>query len=397
MLSGTVVLILHSVNISQRFQMIKPNFLSPRLIVLFALSAVAPIFSPVLAQKSTLEEAIEAASDAADAAAEAAADVGDASEEQSRNNSKAIKQAEKARKEREAAYKAAFEFAPSPALWKISDADSTIYIFAGTRGFSNQIKWKSEVFTNALQSADKVYFETAHSDRRDRETRRQNERAAFRKLIRHDRDLVEERFDPGLFDQIKGDLKNDFLAIGDFMPTWLLITLIADTDRMFQPGRNNRHLDYKITETITDRDLAIDGLEEPSRMIDILNAVDEKTQREWLNALTRAELAVDKSERYKARKRGPYGRVGPLTAQEHQGIIWAKGEPPEAAPVKPIGLRNLYEHIRADRMENWPVKIGAMLGDEGTSLVIVNQEYLYGENNLRDALQAKGHKLKLVK
>ncbi len=376
--------------------MIKPILPSTRPVALIAVSAFTLIAGPVSAQKSAVEEAIEAATDAAEAAVEAVVD-GDAKEQLSRNNSELIKQTEKARKERESAYKAAFEFTPSPALWKISDADSIVYIFAGNRGLSHQIKWESEAYTSALQSADTVYFETAHYDRGDRETRRRNEREAFRKLIRHDRDLVEERFDPGLFDQIKGDLKNDFMAIGDFMPTWLLITLIADTDRMFQPGRSNRSLDYRIIKSVTDRDLVIDGLEGPSHLIDILNAVDEEKQREWLNAFTRAEIAVDKPKKYKDRKRGPFGRIGPLTAQEHQGIIWAKGEPPEAQPFKPVGLNNLYDHIRANRMENWPVKIAGMLDEPGTSLVIVSQKYLYGENNLRDALRAKGHKLKRVK
>ncbi len=371
--------------------MIKSIFASSRFVALCALTASIPLASPASAQKTAVEEAIEAATAAAEAAvAEAARD---ATPTPSHSNSEAVKQAEKERKEREAAYKAVFEFTPSPALWKMSDADSTIYIFAGIEGFSSRIKWQSQAIATAFESADKVYFETVYYDKRDRETRRQNEREAFRKLIRHDRDLVEDRFDPGLFERIKGDLKSDFLVIGDFMPTWLLVTLIADTDRMFQPGRNNQYLDYKITNAVKDRDLKVDGLEEPSHLIDLLNDIDEKKQRKWLNAFTRAELTVEKSQRYRNRKRGPYGRVGPLTAQEHQGVAWAKGEPPEAPPVKTEGLSDLYEHIRQNRLKNWSGKIGAMLEDEGASLVIVSQEYLYGENNLRTALEKRGYQL----
>lgn len=392
---GIAMLIPHSVNISQRFHMIKSIFASFRFVALCALTASIPLASPVFAQKSAVEEAVEAATDAAEAAFAEPAGVAIATPP--RRNSEAIKKAEKERKEREVAVKAAFEFTPSPALWKMSDDDSTVYIFAGIRGFTSQIKWQSDAFKGALKSADKIYFETAHYDRGDREARRQNERKAFRKLIRHDRDLVEERFAPGLFAQIKEDLNRNFLSIGDFMPTWLLIALIADTDRMFQPGRVNRDLDFKITQAVTDRDLKISGLEEPTHLLDLLNDIDEKTQRKWLNAFARAELAVDPSERYKQRKRGPFGRVEPLTAQENLGIIWAKGQPPEAAAVKPEGLSDMYELIREDRMKNWPVKIGAMLDDEGTSLVVVDQEYLYGDDNLRTALQKKGFELERVR
>lgn len=398
-------LIWRSVTISQQIQMIKPLSASPRILAICALSVSISLASPLYAQTadaskikesaepaplSAAEEAVAAAAEAAEAVAEAA---GDAVRPATIRSSEAQIKREKERKERQAAREAAFDFSPSPALWRMADADSTIYIFAGIEGFSSPIKWQSQAITTALESADKVYFETVYYDKRDRETRRQNEREAFRKLIRHDRDLVEDRFDSGLFDKIKGDLKNDFLVIGDFMPTWMLITLISDTDRMFQPGRNNQYLDHKITNAVTDRDLKIDGLEKPSHLIDLLNDLDEKKQRKWLNAFTRAELTVEKSQRYRNRKRGPYGRVGPLTAQEHQGIAWAKGEPPKAPPVKTEGLSNLYEHIRQNRMKNWSAKIGAMLDDEGTSLVIVSQEYLYGEDNLRTALEKKGYQL----
>ena len=45
------------------------------------------------------------------------------------------------------------------------------------------------------------------------------------------------------------------------------------------------------------------------------------------------------------------------------------------------------------KKKNWSAKIGAMLDDEGTSLIIVSQEYLYGENNLRTALAKRGYQL----
>ncbi|MFK7841254.1 MAG: TraB/GumN family protein, partial [Sphingorhabdus sp.] len=250
-------------------------------------------------------------------------------------------------------------------------------------------------FNRALQSADNIYFETPHIQRQDRKARRQYEREAFRKLIRHDRDLVEDRFAPGLFDQIQDDLRMAE-TIGDFMPTWLVLTMVAGSDRIFQPGQSNRYLDYRITKAVIDRDLTVGGLEDPSHMIDILNKVGEKKQRKWLNTFIRAELAADESERYKVRKRGSKGRVGALSAREFDGITWAKGLPPKTAPAMPAGLSDLFQKIRADRMKKWPVKIGAMLDRPGTSLVIVDQQYLYGENNLRTALEARGLIVELI-
>lgn len=389
--------------------MIKPFSASPRILAICALSVSIPLASPLSAQTadaseikesaeaaplSAAEEAAAAAAEAAEAVAEAA---GDAVRPVTIRPSEAQIKRDKERKERQAAYEAAFEFTPTPALWKLSDADSTVFIFGSIKRFPSKLKWQSEGFTSALESADALYFEQPYLDRSDRTTRRQYEREAFRKLIRHDRDRIEKRFDVGLFDQIEGDLARDFIPIGDFMPTWLLVALIADTDKRFQPGRSNIYLDRRIVSAITERDITIGGLEEPSHVIDVLNAVREKKQRKWLNDFARAELMLDKSERYKARQRADNSRTGMLTKRDERAIAWASGRTPEAALTVPNGLSGLEKVIRDDRMKNWPVKIGAMLDNDGTSLVVVDQAYLYGENNLRSALEKKGYTLERVK
>ncbi|GAA0483463.1 TraB/GumN family protein [Parasphingorhabdus litoris] len=364
--------------------MIRPLPASPYILTLFALIAAAFLVSPGRAQESAAQEAAEAAAEAVEAALETPPEL-------ARDESPITKR-EKRRQDRVAA----FAFAPSPALWKITKAESTVYIFGATNRLPSQLKWESKAFTEALASANKVYFETSHFDRSNRDARRQSERQTFRKIIRHDRDFVEERFAPGLFDQIKDDMKMDFLVIGDFMPTWFLVAFIAETDHMFQPTRGNRYLDYKIRRTITESELIISSLEDPSHLVDLLNMVDEKTQRKWLNDFVRAELAVDKSERYATRKRGNNGATSPLSAREQRAIDWAKGKAPEAVAMMPPGLRDFENHIRNDRMKRWPDKISAMLDDGGTSLVVVNQEYLFGENNLRSALKSKGYELERV-
>ncbi|MEO9633916.1 MAG: TraB/GumN family protein [Parasphingorhabdus sp.] len=349
-----------------------------------------PIASPALAEQSAIEEAAEAAVEAtADAVASVAA--AGSKVEGTAENASIIQQKEETRLKR----KEAFDFKPSPALWKIGDADSTVYLFAAIKGVPQPIKWQSEAFNRALQNADNIYFETPHIQRRDRKSRRQYEREAFHKLIRHDRDRIEDRFAPGLFNQIQDDLRIAE-TIGDFMPTWLVLTMVAGSDRMFQPGQSNRYLDFRIANAVLDRDVTVGGLEDPSYIIDTLNKVGEKKQRKWLNSFVRTELAADQSKRYKARKHGSNGRVGVLSARESQGVTWAKGLPPTAEATMPAGLNDLFQKIRTARMKKWPLKITAMLDQPGTSLVIVDQQYLYGENNLRTALEARGYMVDLM-
>ncbi|MEP3227510.1 MAG: TraB/GumN family protein [Parasphingorhabdus sp.] len=304
---------------------------------------------------------------------------------------------EKRRLKQKEAYDAAFAFTPKPALWKLSDSDSTVYIFGSIKDVPLRLPWQSAAFTAALESADHVYFETPYFDRNNRDTKREMERESFHRLIRHDRDRVEQRFEPGLFLSIKDDMKGDMFAIGDFMPTWLLIAFIADTDRMFQPGRSNREISQRILNVVRDKDMKIRGLEQPTDLLDWLNTVPEETQRTWLNAFAKSELSAELNERYKIRLRGENARQNSLTKKERKAIAWAKGQNPIDNIEKPAGFREFDNFIRDSRIKNWPATIGAMLDTDGTSFIVVDQKYLYGENNLVSALKANGHKLKRVR
>lgn len=49
---------------------------------------------------------------------------------------------------------------PAPALWKLTDADSEIYLFGTIHILNPSIQWRSETVTSAFDSAQVVYFET---------------------------------------------------------------------------------------------------------------------------------------------------------------------------------------------------------------------------------------------
>ncbi len=47
-----------------------------------------------------------------------------------------------------------------PGLWKIADADTTIYLFGTVHILSKDIEWRGEKFDTAWDEASVVYFET---------------------------------------------------------------------------------------------------------------------------------------------------------------------------------------------------------------------------------------------
>ena len=47
----------------------------------------------------------------------------------------------------------------APAMWKVSDADSDVYLFGSIHVFSHQVDWRTPQFDEVLAHADHVYFE----------------------------------------------------------------------------------------------------------------------------------------------------------------------------------------------------------------------------------------------
>lgn len=49
--------------------------------------------------------------------------------------------------------------AAAPAMWRISDDDSQVWLFGSVHAFNTRVKWRTSAFNKALKDADLVYFE----------------------------------------------------------------------------------------------------------------------------------------------------------------------------------------------------------------------------------------------
>lgn len=48
----------------------------------------------------------------------------------------------------------------APAIWKVSDADSSVWLFGSIHMLPQGMEWRTEIFDNLLDEADRIYFET---------------------------------------------------------------------------------------------------------------------------------------------------------------------------------------------------------------------------------------------
>jgi uncharacterized protein len=47
----------------------------------------------------------------------------------------------------------------APAMWRIADEDSQVWLFGSVHAFNSRVKWRTSTFNKALRAADLVYFE----------------------------------------------------------------------------------------------------------------------------------------------------------------------------------------------------------------------------------------------
>ena len=48
----------------------------------------------------------------------------------------------------------------APAIWKVSDGDSSVWLFGSIHMLPDGMEWRTEIFDNLLDEADRIYFET---------------------------------------------------------------------------------------------------------------------------------------------------------------------------------------------------------------------------------------------
>ncbi len=55
---------------------------------------------------------------------------------------------------------ASAQYAAGPAMWKLADHDTTIYLFGTIHILSKDVEWRTESFDSIWENADVIYFET---------------------------------------------------------------------------------------------------------------------------------------------------------------------------------------------------------------------------------------------
>jgi len=272
--------------------------------------------------------------------------------------------------------KAAIEDAfTGPALWQVSDEDTTVYLFGTVHTLRPDTRWQTPLIDQALKDADAVYFEADTSS-----AKAQN-------------DISQTVTELGLF--IDGQTLSDILpaeAATEIEETAALLGVELQAFDNFKPwlassALSDLHLDARgfdsalgvekiVAAEIEARATPVRFLETGAYQLGLLASVPEAEQIAML--VQTAEQIEDEPD-----------------FLDNLIVDWASGDVEALAASiandDVFGSGEIYNLMLRTRNANWASKIDTLLEEEaGTFFIAVGAAHLAGPDSVQNILAAKG-------
>jgi uncharacterized protein YbaP (TraB family) len=261
--------------------------------------------------------------------------------------------------------------ASAPALWKVHDADSAIWLFGSIHLLPEDTEWRTAALEKIMAKADVVYFET------DLGLEAQPEIIALTMEHGFARDgrLLNERIDAGLMAKVRDAAGLYGVPVPTLlaMRPWLAASTISVT-ALAQAGYDpNLGVDLTLQNEI-DRD-RLRFFETAAEQIGFLAGGDEASEVAMLEGtLAEADRLVEMLDEMKA--------------------AWADGNPEALADLfmADAGAYGdaFIEILINQRNRNWVDQIETLLDKNEEALIVVGAGHLLGEMSVVKLLEEKG-------
>ena len=258
-----------------------------------------------------------------------------------------------------------------PALWKVADEDTTIYLFGTVHMLPDTVDWNSGIVNEALASADTLVTELNMTPETEAEIGVMFEAKGILPEGQTLRGLMSEdqraKYEGGL---AKIQVPVDTF---DTMEPWLASIALLQGWTMaagFTPDKGVEAVLEKAVAPDVDRE-ALETVE------DQLKVFDEMSMEQQVEYLL--ETAADPME--------AINQLNSLVAQ------WAKGDAEAVGQMMNEALEGhpeLAERLLYGRNRNWADWLDARLDAPGTIFVAVGAGHLTGTNSVQDYLAERG-------
>lgn len=266
-----------------------------------------------------------------------------------------------------------------PALWKLADKDTTIWLFGSIHVLPAGYKWRDPTIDRAIAGSGSLTLETLIDDPQ------RIGRALFALGSAKGLPPVIERVPPAR----RAALAKLIAASGvpqatlDGLKTWaaaIILTGPAMAQIGLAPGATGPDaggVESQLTGIFRAAGKPIDGLETPEQQLGCFDALPESAQRAFLAETvdSPAKARKDFDEMLRAWGRG-----------DVKAIERAFAEDPEFTPA-------LHALLVTRRDANWTGELIRRLASPGTVFVAVGAGHLAGRDSVQAMLAAKGYKV----
>lgn len=258
-----------------------------------------------------------------------------------------------------------------PALWKVADKDTTIYLFGTIHALPADAKWRDKRINAAITLSNQLYLETVID-------------APGVNTLQLLLDLGQRLDLPPLLDRVPADKRAVFAdaikrsgyppALFDQLETWaagFVLTGVAIKDMGLQPGIG---VEEQLTDTFHARGKPVDGLETVRQQLGYFDGLPEEDQRRFL-----ADTIEDPKQ----------------SRKEFDAMFdaWQHGDEDKIEATFDEEMREtprLKQVLLVERNRRWADWVKARLGQPGIVFVAVGAGHLAGPQSVVAMLKSAG-------
>lgn len=277
---------------------------------------------------------------------------------------------------------------PTPLLWKVSDADNSVYLLGSFHLLKADDYPLSKDVDSALADAKSVMFEIPPADIASPTLAVQMGQAALRK----DGSQLDSELGPALSRKLgiwlaandatlqKTGIPPQMLQLFEPWFVGLTISIVEMTDRGLDPKLG---LDLHLAKQAKAEGKSTAGLETGTQQIAFLDSMDHDEQLQFLDEA----LGESSQGRKELDKLHDAWRAGDAATLWSGMAVDMKRHYPK-----------LYQHLNVERNDAWLPKIEQRLKAPGhdDTLVVVGALHLLGSDGVVEKLRAKGYKVERI-
>lgn len=267
---------------------------------------------------------------------------------------------------------------PKPLLWKVSDADNSIYLLGSFHLLKDSDYPLADSTYAALEDAERVVFELAPAEMNDPALGQKMGAAA----MRTDGTTLQQSVPEETWNQLLAFTIKRGMPIANLQrfEAWFVGLIVSLTEMQALGLDPEKGLDKHFAQRAAEAGKPVSGLETGDQQIALFDGMDATQQLQYLqdtlSELSNVEAEIDRMH-------------GLWRSGDGQALYAATGAEMKAE------YPALYQRINVDRNRAWLPRLAGMLDDSDSddTLVVVGALHLLGDDGVLAMLKAKGYQV----